>query len=96
MPESKESLSAWQYAKGMVLSYLALTTVLIKSGVIAAEDVIKELDLFINTFTERYPDSIELIETMKLTKDVILELNPQNKASHNIPFAWISNFIGHA
>jgi hypothetical protein len=96
MSESKESLSAWQYTKGMVLSYIALITALIKSGSIAAEDVIKELDVFINIFTERYPDSIELIETMKLAKDIILELYPQNKASDNTPFAWVSDFIGHA
>ena len=91
-----ESSIPWQYTKGMTLSYAALATALINFEIITAEELIKELDVFINSFTEHYPDSIAIIETIKMVKDTILKLYPANAISREPTFAWISDFIGNA
>jgi hypothetical protein len=90
-----ESSIPWQYTKGLVLSYMALATALIKAEAITAEDVIKEIDMYIDIFTERFPDDLAIIETMKMAKDGILNLYSE-KTSGSDPFIWLSGFTGNA
>lgn len=92
--ENKDSI-AWQYTKGMALSYAALATSLIKSGTIRSEDLIKELDSYIDIFTKLHPDAVAMIETMKLVKDILLQLYKNNPSS-DPPVKWLNDFVGNA
>ncbi len=96
MTQSKESSAAWQFTKGMVVSQFALTTSLIKAGVITVEDVVKELDSYISIFSENFPDSETLIEPIKLTKDMILKAFEKPIKSGDDRFTWFADFIGQA
>ncbi len=96
MKKSDESSIPWQYVKGMILAHAALVNSLIKSGAVTVDDVIKELDVYIDIFTEHYPDSIAIIETMKTTKNTILKQRPSSEESSSTPYSWLSDFTGHA
>jgi hypothetical protein len=89
-----ESSESWKFTKGMILSYLALTSTLINSGVITADAVLHELDRLISHFTTNYPDSIEIIETIKLTRDGISNTLTSNNSEDDT--LWFSDFIGNA
>ncbi len=96
--QPEDSSSAWQFTKGMVVSNVALVTVLIKSGVISPSDVIEVLDGYIEIFTNKCPENLALIEPIKLTKDMITTLYPANgtELSATSKAVWVADFIGEA
>jgi hypothetical protein len=81
----------WKLTKGLIISNIVLTSALIKSRVIAADDVLNELDMIINTFTKDRPDAVEIIETLKTTRDGIAKLNKPDDDT-----LWYSDIIGNA
>jgi hypothetical protein len=86
-----ESSNAWKLTKGLILSYLALTSTLINSGVITADAVLHELDRLIFAFSKDHPDEAEIIGTLKLTRDGL-----EKTLISDDDTLWFSDFIRKA
>jgi len=99
MEQNRKSTTPWNFTKGMVLSYSALAVTLINSGTITPDALIEELDRFIDMISIKNldsPDSIEIIETIEMTKDSISNLYAKDESSKDPSFTWISDFIGNS
>jgi len=91
MLQSPEHAVPQKYTQGMILSYVALVSALVRSGTIKTEDVIAEIDVFITLLTTTHPDSTEIIITMNIARDAILSYHPKDDNT-----LWFSDFIGNA
>jgi hypothetical protein len=83
-----------KFSKGIIISQLALATSLINAGVLTVEEVIDELDNFINIFTVEYSDDA-IKEPIELIKSMILKSYEKPKLG-TATFSWVADFAGEA
>jgi hypothetical protein len=95
MANPKENGNPWEYTKGMMLSYAALTSALINSGAVTSASIIEELDILINFFEKSRPDDLEVRGTLQLAKDAIFKMSPPDDPDSGDTL-WFSDIIGNA
>jgi len=85
MDKPDESSIRWEMVKGVILSQLALIVTLLNAGLIGKENVINELDNFINIVVKKHSDAVFFLEPARTLKDAISVL-PEGKGISDIDF----------
>ena len=91
--EQTESLS---YTKGLIISQIALTTILIDSGAITSENVIDSLNAYVNYLAKHRPDDSGVAEPIKMIRDFFVDRHLKDDELPIIPNKWLIDFIGQA
>jgi hypothetical protein len=85
MDNPDESSIRYEMVKGVIFSQLALIVTLLKAGLIAKGDIVKELDNFIEYMAKAHPDAIFFLDPARTLKDAISALSEEIGIS-NIDF----------
>lgn len=92
--ESEAFSKAWQF--GLAGAQIALTTALVNSGAVKAEDVIQQINGLVNKSIEMHPEDVGFPEPLILIRDALLAIYPEGDKSINSMDNWLTDFIGNA